>query len=252
VSLITDKSTIDWMKESGTYSTLVEIFDKIILTDRPDNNNFRILHDGNALENVAFINANRASVWELTPYDTTLLIDSDFLIFSDRLNNFWDLDYDILISPSMNDVGNDRRGYLDIWISETGIPMYWATTVMFKKNERSRIFFDLVEYIKQNYKYYSDLFRFDSRQYRNDIAFSIAKHILDGYEHSSAGHLPPILTVIDKDVLCQVDETGQLVFLLSDKLNPNNFSATSMKNTDIHIMNKQSIIRHSQELLKLL
>jgi hypothetical protein len=252
VSLISDSSTIEWMRESGIYKDAIRIFDKIILSDRPVNDNFRTLHDGNISETIPFINSNRSSVWDLTPYDTTLLIDSDYLIFSNTLSNFWNLEYDILISPSMNDIQGNRAGYLDKWISETGISMYWATTVMFKKNNRSKIFFDLVQYIKQNYNYYSDLFRFDSRQYRNDISFSIAKHILDGYEYVNTGSLPSVLTVIDKDILYQVKDSGKLIFLLGDLLNSEKFTATSIEGVDVHVMNKQSIVRNSQQLLKLI
>jgi hypothetical protein len=151
----------------------------------------------------------------------------------------------------MNDVYDQSRvGYHDRYVSDTGIHLYWATTVMFTKNQRAKSFFDLVEFIRVNYQYYGDLFRFDTRQYRNDIAFSVAKHIIDGFETDTAMTLPSLLTILDRDILHSVDENGKLTFLVTPMAD-SNYCAIAMKNTDLHIMNKQSIIRNADSLLRL-
>lgn len=251
VSLITDKFTIQWMKQSKIYQKAKSVFDKIIEIEKPVTDNQRNLHDGVENKLVPFINSNRYSAYELTPYDRTLLIDSDFLIFSNTLENYWDVDSDILISSAINDIYDQKRlGYHDRYISDTGIHLYWATTVMFSKSEYSKTFFNLVDQIRENYQYYSDLFRFDSRQYRNDIAFSIAKHILDGYETDITSSLPPVLSMLDKDVLLDVSTSGKLTMLVSPNLD-SNYIAASVNNVDIHVMNKQSLIRQSDKLLEI-
>lgn len=251
VSLITDKFTIQWMKESKIYQKAETVFDKIIEIEKPTTDNQRNLHDGIENKLVPFINSNRCSAYELTPYDRTLLIDSDFLIFSNTLGNYWDVDSDLLISSAINDIYDQKRlGYHDRYISDTGIHLYWATTVMFSKSEYSKTFFNLVDQIRENYQYYSDLFRFDSRQYRNDIAFSIAKHILDGYETDTSLSLPPVLSILDKDVLLDVATTGKLTILISPNLD-SNYIAAAVDNLDIHVMNKQSLIRQADKLLEI-
>jgi len=251
VSLATDQSTIDWMKESKIYNSAVSLFDKIIVVERPEYGNVRNLYDGAAPSTVPFTNGNRFSVWNITPYERTLLIDSDFLIFSNSLSNYWNVEEDILIAESYKDLVSDERvGYHDKYISDTGIKMYWATTVMFTKNEKTKVFFDLVEHIKVNYKLFADIFRFNDKQYRNDISFSIAKHILDGFETSSRINLPALNTFIDKDILHSVNDDGNLVFLVSEKLN-DIFYATSIKGMDVHVMNKRSILRNSKQLMEL-
>jgi len=251
VSLVTDPSTLEWLKWSGNYDLATETFDKIIEVDRPVTDNMRRLHDGIHSKNMPFVNANRSSVYDLTPYDQTLLLDSDFLIFSDRLNHYWDIDSDVMIGKSMLDIYDQKRlGYHDIYISDTSVHLYWATTVMFRKTPYSKMFFELVNLIRQNYQYYSDLFRFSADQYRNDISFSIAKHILDGFETNTNESLPSILTMTDKDILHSVDESGKLTMLISPN-NGNNYYAAAIKGVDIHIMNKQSIIRHSENLMRL-
>lgn len=251
VSIITDQTTLDWIEQSGIKDTAELVFDKIILTDKPVTNNHRFLHDGATGLNVPFVNTNRNSVWSLTPYDRTLLIDSDFFVLSNNLDKYWNVDDDIMIGESINDIyDNKRLGHLDNFVSETGVKLYWATTVMFTKNQRSKIFFDTVNNIKENYEYYGDVYRFDSRQYRNDIAFSIAKHILDGFEELSTGRLPPVLSTLDRDILFSV-EHDKFKFLINYRLD-NNYCAAALSGVDVHIMNKQSIIRNSKQLLEML
>jgi hypothetical protein len=240
VSLVTDESTLNWIKESGMFETATRVFDKIIETTRPAINNYRVLNDGLQSNNVPFINATRSSAYELTPYDQTLLIDSDFLIMTSTLNQYWDTEYSILISESMNDLIGNRVGVLDKWTSETGVQLFWATTVMFTKNKTSETFFNLVEYIKENYNFYSDLFRFDPRQYRNDISFSVALHLMNGFEKSFKS-LPPILTAQGKDILESIGKDQSLKILANVG---DDFVLSSIKDRDIHIMNKQSLIRH--------
>ena len=233
------------------YEKAESVFDKIIEIDKPRTKNTRKLHDGFYSQTIPFVNSNRCSVWDLSPYDQTLLIDSDYLIFSNRLNEYWNTEASVMLGHSMNDITGERSGILDQRVSETGIHMFWATTVMFTKNDESRFFFKLVDYIKDNYRYYADLFRFDPKQYRNDIAFSIAKHIMNGYETEFVYTLPPILTVFDKDILQEVVES-KLTFLINKPLDCGNFWAATTNGVDVHIMNKQSIMRHKEKLLELI
>jgi hypothetical protein len=249
VSLITDKSTIKWMESSKIYNRAVEIFDKIIEIDRPLIDNRRNLNDGDSFQNIPFINSTRSQAWELTPYDQTLLIDSDFLIFSDNLNNFWSLS-DFMMAESCIDVNVENRlGYHDRYISDVGIKMLWATTVMFKKNRRSKVFFDLAESIRKNYDHYADIFRFNPRQFRNDITFSIAKHIIDGFSTEKFFNLPPVLTTLSKDILHSIKD-DRLIFLIS-KNHDNEYALASIKNLDVHVMNKQSIVRNAEILMRI-
>lgn len=251
VSLITDASTVEWMKESNIFNHATDIFEHVITVDRPATANQRHLNDGQTGQMVPFINTNRNTAWDLTPYDRTLLIDSDFFVLSNSLGEYWDIDIDVMLGDAINDIYNDSRtGYLDRHVSDTGVKMYWATTVMFSKNSNAKLFFDTVNYIKENYTQFADVFRFDSRQFRNDIAFSIAKHILDGYRQTDIGSLPPVLSALDKDILHGVD--GNTLTFLVDYKFTNSYCAAAISDIDIHIMNKQSVIRHKQALLELI
>jgi hypothetical protein len=250
VSLVTDKSTIKWLKISKQFKIAESLFENIIEIDRPDVNNFRKLNDGNQSKTVPFINSTRASAWDLTPYDRTLLIDSDFLIFSNTLNEFWNHTSSFLISSSMNDILGNRYGVLDRWTSDEGVQLCWATTLMFTKNQESKLYFDMVDHIKKNYSLYSEIYRFDPRIYRNDIAFSIAKHIISGFTVDSNLNLPPILTAQDTDLIARVTNVG-LKILIKDKISENMVVA-DFSNRDIHVMNKQDLVRNYTDLIRLI
>lgn len=252
VSLITDASTNQWIKDCVYHDRFLKTFEHIIEIDRPNIDNNRILYDGAVGKNIPFINSNRYLAYDLSPYDKTLLIDSDFLIFSDRLNHYWNIDSNFLIASQARDLFyKDRLGYNDKFISDVGISLSWATTVMFSKCEENKIFFDLIKSIKNNYRHYSDLFRFDPQQYRNDISFSIGNHITKGFISDEKYSLPDILTVVGKDILFQVKNDGKLIFLLSSGFN-DEYILSSVNNLDIHIMNKQSIVRNAEQLLSLI
>lgn len=250
VTLVTDKHTTNWMKESKIYDQSTEIFDQIIEVEKPISYNSRKLTDGKTSKIVPFTNMNRHTVCDITPYERTLLIDSDFLIFTDTLSNFWEYDSDLLISPAMNDIRGDRVGILDKWVSDTGIPLYWATTVMFTKNDYSRLFFNLVKHIQDNYDLYSQIYRFNPYMYRNDISFSIAKHMLDGFITDKADFLPPVFTIQDRDTIYRVDDSGIKV-LIYDVMSEKESMISNIKNMDVHIMNKQAIVRFSKEFMEL-
>ncbi len=251
VSLVTDKGTLSWITSSGLEAKLNSVFDNVIEVEYPYTENKRNLHDGFMHQTVPFINGNRCDAYSLTPYDNTLLIDSDFLIFTDNLNEYWNIESSVMLGSAINDILEERPGYLDKRVSESSIPLLWATTVMFRKNKESEFFFKLIDFIKSNYVYFADLFRFNPLQYRNDIAFSIAKHILSGYEIENVYNLPAVTSTLDKDILLEIDKTGKMIILM----NPNddgNFKASKIIDTDIHIMNKQSIIRNSDRLMELI
>lgn len=245
IILITDNSTIDWMKTDKFHHYAKNIFDEIIIVDRPDTSNTRVLYDVSVHHMVPFNNANRSSIYDITPFDRTLLIDSDFLIFSDTFKNYWNVDADFLISSRVEDLYcEDRMGHNDRYLSPTGISLDWATTMMFTKNDFTKSIFDMIGHIRDNYKMYADIYRFDTRIYRNDIAFSIARHIVSGYQEIDSYVLPPIKTLLDRDQIYEVANNGVNV-LFTDRP-----YASSVRDIDIHVMNKFNLVTHFDSFME--
>jgi len=120
---------------------------------------------------------------------------------------------------------------------------------MFTKNETTKIFFDLVSHVKEKYKMYSDIYRFNPIIFRNDIAFSIAKHIMNGHQKINEPKLPDIFSTADKDILVDVSNK-KLKFLVAQN-NSDGYVATTVTNKDVHVMNKFSIMRNYDNLMEL-
>jgi len=246
VSIITDEYTLENLKQK--INPIESLYDKVILTVPPVKNNKRVIFHGDNYKSMSFMNQTRSSIWELTPYERTLMIDVDYLIFSDSLSNYWQSDEDFLIASSASEVLNKRLGVSDKRISDTGPHMYWATTVMFTKNSRTKILFDLIEYIKENYLYFSEIYKFDTKTFRNDIAFSLAKHIIDGFSSPKGQCLPPVLTMFDKDLLLDV-KNQSLKFIVHDW--DQGDILIDIADRDIHFINKQTIIDNYSSLMEL-
>jgi hypothetical protein len=245
VSLAADRHTLDWMNSNKDLQIAERVFDHIIEIPHKNENNFRILHDGESHKKIPFLNADRFTAYDITPYEKTLLIDSDFLIFSNQLNEYWSMNAPVMVSSGIIDIKGDRLRILDKKVSDTGIDMLWATTVMFDKSQESKCFFNTVNLIKENYRHYSDLYRFDHKSYRNDIAFSLALHMLNGFSLDSVPMLPKIVTFFDTDEIVSIIG-NKITFLLDQEF------LASISDQDFHAMNKQSILRNSEKFLSLI
>ena len=244
VSLISDRQTI--LDVHSKYSALP--FDQIIEVAAPIKDNQRRLNG----EIKDFINSNRSSVWDLTPYDRTLVIDSDFLIFSDELSKYWNNHHDFLITPGMMNLQESTIAAAEYPISPYSINMLWATNIMFTKNATTKMLFDLVAYIRQEYKYYAELYDFDHSQFRNDFAFSLACHIMSAYGLDQwQGDLPIPAFFLDTAEIVNIKENGQITFLSKDLTKLNNYLVIRSKDQDVHIMNKHSILSNINQLLEL-
>jgi hypothetical protein len=113
---------------------------------------------------------------------------------------------------------------------------------MFKKNQESQAFFDLIKHVKENYMYYSDIYNFTPFQYRNDISFTIAEHTM--YASSSDRiYLPPLSFTLNDETVLEIRDNLVKLILKSDN------SLLTIQNSDVHVMNKSAILNFKKELL---
>jgi hypothetical protein len=222
VTLITDSESL-----STTVSTLKHI-DNLVVLDRPATNNTRMLL-GSITE---FINTNRYVAYTHSPYDRTLLIDSDLLILSNKLGAYWESSQEFLITGGMNVLDgtlSDREKKL----SPTTIPMRWATAIMFSKTNYVETIFKTVKYIQDNWFYFIDLYNMPPCNFRNDYAFTIANHIVNGFVPTDNFLPSPLMTL----------EHQSLETLSTDQA----IIDGTVIQSDVHVMNKYSILGASVE-----
>ena len=238
VSIITDNPR--WLESNYP----VHPFDKVIVIDSPPSTK-KAFYDGTLSSfNLEWRNLTRSSVYNLTPYDTTLVLDSDYIINSNNLKPALDRDFDFQIYKESVDLAAWRNvGHFDR-INPYSIPFYWATVFVFRKNIVMESFFNLVSYIKENWEYFKVLYSIDSHVFRNDYAFSIAIHIMNGKTNSVfATDLPgSMIYCTDRDYVISIDES-KISFLIEKEKHPGEYILAKTNNLDVHILNKMSLSR---------
>ena len=140
---------------------------------------------------VEWNNFGRHEAYEASPYDETIILDADYLILDDSLDQLFQCPFDYLLF--------NRNHTIDgVYESNTmgphSLPFVWATAVMFRHSDQTRMFFDLVARIKRNYDYYRLLYNVREGNYRNDYAFAIAHYILSGYSVVRSSFAPHTIT----------------------------------------------------------
>ena len=126
-------------------------------------------------------NAGRTDAYALTPWDKTLVLDADYIVACPDLRKVIDADSDFQCHRLAFDLA--RGHYLDELnqFGKHGMPMWWATVMMFRKSNTAQYIFDCMNMIKDNWQHYRDLFGIQKSTYRNDFALSIALGIVSGH-----------------------------------------------------------------------
>lgn len=238
VSIVTNSP--GYLKEYFNFS----VFDKIIDFYQEDNNR-RILFDGEySQKTVQWQNGTRINAYDLTPYNQTLLLDTDFIINNTLLKSVFNSSNDFMIYENSYDLSQVRNTAEFSRVNDTGIDFYWATAVYFTKTEENKTFFNLIKHIKEEWDHYVRVYRLPSTIYRNDYAFSIAVHIMNGFQKGSfAKKLPSkIYYTTDKDILIKHQDTV-MTFLVSKEDKPGEYTLLKTDNLNVHVMNKLSLQR---------
>lgn len=240
VSIITDSS--GWL--SSAYPD--HCFDKIIDIPVEKYTQTKQYRDGALSAKILdWRNQSRSMIYNLTPYDRTLVLDSDYIVSSTLLKSALDNDHEFQIYKKSFPLAPDVPTAEVERLNQYSIPFYWATVFIFNKSPVTSAFFDLVSYIKENYTYFRTLYNIEGTIFRNDMAFSIAINIMNGKtEGEFATQLPgSMVYTSDKDILLGIKEES-MNFLVEKKDFLGEYYAAKTKNLDVHVMNKFSLNRY--------
>lgn len=218
-----------------------------VITKESVGGNVRAFMLPDATVKTVWRNLNRSDAYELSPYDQTLMLDSDYFVFSNALKHVFTTQHEFLCYNNVYDVTGQDTYAGDANIGKYSLPMIWATAVYFTKSEFSELVFEFVKVIRENYRYYSLLYNFPPKPFRNDFAFSIALHTLSGYTTDKRHFFPwamPSLTT-RASVLDYRPELNEIVYAypVGDKTYKQGVSKS--RNMDLHLMNKLDVTDNS-------
>jgi len=237
VTLISNDSSL-------TSSYALDVFDHVLHFDETISNK-KYFNDGlDKSEHLDWHNAARFSAYTLSPYEQTLVLDVDYIISSNNLNKCWDQPHDFLIYKDSIDFATWRDNKEFKNISDYSIDFYWATAFYFKKTEYTNYLFRLIEHVKENWGYYKVLYQLHSTNFRNDFAFSIAIHMMNGFTQGEfAKKLPgKMYYTLDTDILTNI-ENNKMTFLTHRQQSSDSYVPLAISGLDIHVMNKYSLLR---------
>ena len=250
-AVATSQDTLDWMLKTHGSTIVEQAFDHVILTDIDRDVSDRTFYDTRYSKKLApYYNTNRADSVDLSPFEETILIDSDYLVLDNSLDCVWGSTEDILVNKSVRDLNHVKDlGGFDKRFNDMSIPLYWATAMYFKKTDRSSCLFGLMKFIKHNYKYYENLYKFSpSGYFRNDYALSIAIHMMNANLESDTVKSLPINQLMfanENDDIVAFNNGN--VFFVSEPTQ-GDFKLHKV-NTNVHVMNKWAIGRVAQGII---
>jgi hypothetical protein len=175
-------------------------------------------------------NFGRYMAYELSPYDTTILLDSDYLVLDQSLLMLLEQDFDYRLMHN----SHNYKETLYQKMGEVGLPFVWATVVLFRKSSLTEQYFNLIRRVQRNYSYYKTLFN-GNGTYRNDYAFAIANIILNGYSLEQHKSVPWSMLTVEESIEDIEIKNDFLVIRHTDR-------AEVVSRQNIHVMDKDYLM----------
>ena len=235
VSVVTDSK--NYIQRQ--YAQHTDVFDSII-EDKTSTEQIKKFYNGKQYKKLTWNNHSRPNAYDLTPYEKTLVMDTDYIVSNNSLLNCFDNDR-IKITKDFIDLCSERDDKTLLRVSDYSIPMLWATVFYFSKaSKSSKILFDLIKHIQENWNFYRLQYQIVGKNYRNDFAFSIALHIMSNPQVDLPG---THYYTTDRDKLYNGNGNSFQFFL-------ENQTACGIHNQNIHMMNKFDLNEHIDKVMQ--
>jgi len=255
VCLITDEGSCEWLEQSQPKDVIKETFDYIVITDDKMKENRRRHFDSPWTNfSAQFNNSNKHKIYEYSPFEKTLLLDTDYIVKTDVLLKYFDSDVPVSMFDNALTVRNELPATPERFLYDAGIKMWWSTVVYFDRSEYSKMFFDTWAHVAANYEFYQYLYNFPSKLFRTDYCVSIAVHILAGMQDNQT-HLgnfdgTSLVNLSQKDDIIEAQTTNEWVVIAHDQTEEWKNILVKVDKQDIHVMNKRALDRMLPGLLE--
>jgi hypothetical protein len=189
-------------------------------------------------QTVPWYNSTRVESYDLSPYDLTIVLDSDYIVSSSDLTRIMDTCYSFLAPRYAYDVTNTSDMRDLNWFGMHNMPSAWATIMMFRRDKDTEAAFDMMKMARDNWQHYRQLHGIAQPNYRNDYALAMGLNVVMG----RAGTWPSIpwamASVDPRHNIKQVDEDEFQI----DYMTPaGQFKYITIRNHDFHAMGKRAL-----------
>lgn len=240
VAVATDSPTYLTRLNQGQVDHIIELDPKMFVDQK------KRYRDGTMSEkNLTWKNSARSMCYNITPFDQTVVLDTDVLVNNARLSQCFDQPEDLLIDRLPIDCHYSRVDQTFDKISDKSIDFYWATAFYFKKTPTTKLFFDLINHVQENYTFYRMMYQIMPTKLRNDFVFSIAVHIMNGFKFNPEWpkRMPcQMFYTTDKDILHEYQD-GKYTLLFDKITHPGEYTVNTISDANLHVMNKFSLDR---------
>lgn len=255
--LITDEGTHSWLKESIPTKVHDKLFDEIVIANIDYNtNNMRKHYDSPwSTFNAQFTNSNKHKIIDYSPFDKTLLLDTDYIVQNDFYDYIFDTDTPLALHKKARYLEHQAPYLNEQQLNEAGIHHWWSTVVYFDKSEETKTFFNMWEHVKDNWDYYALLYQFPSKLFRTDFCASIAIHLMNGLNENyfvDDFMSVPMINMDQKDDLIEINGINDWVFLSHNRNEPWKNLLVRTENDNLHVMNKRALARQSDKIFNLM
>jgi hypothetical protein len=211
-------------------------FDNTIVIEA-DKNNIR--------EHQIWINKGRYQAYNLSPYDETILLDTDYMVNSDKLLRTFDLYEDFCCHNTTSFLM--QPGVPQEILSAYSFNTLWATVVTFKKSNRAKQIFDCLEMVQKNYDHYCNIHSFVGGVYRNDYALTLALRIANGHSDNKRDIIPWNLVHVGKNTNIYRNDDNELnteYTVMYDNWQRGKIRKEyiTIKDMDFHVINKKNFM----------
>lgn len=208
----------------------------VVIPAQSESGGTRYFEDYNTT--ITWNNFNRVNGYELSPWDETLILDADYVVASNQLQQLFNTNCNFLAHRYAYDVTDvDDFVGLDTF-GENKMPMWWATVMYFKRSKQAECIFNAMTMIRNNWKHYCNIYKNKKSTYRNDHALSIALGIVNGHtlDHDAIPWNLATLTPAH-----QLQQLSQDQYRIDFKTSNNKLCWIDIKNQDFHAMGKKHL-----------
>lgn len=186
---------------------------------------------------VEWRNSDRCTAFELSPYDTTILLDADYVVASDSLA--------LLLNDSRDFICHQRAYEITQTFNNLNtfgqhkMSAAWATVVKFNRSSVAKTIFDIMHMVQHNYDHYANLYKFNRKPFRNDYALSIALTLVSGHRIDTTFDIAwPLINVNpDHEVQKIAQDKYEITYNKMISGEPRKYRL-QVQNQDLHVMGK--------------